>query len=214
MIDFEIARTWHTMFAQQMDLIAAGVVEKYPATENVCDDSRCELGKWLRKSGVVFSGLPAFSELTSAHRLFHGRACDVLQNAIGRKQGPSADEARVRVATSSADVLRLIDQLASEYLAANGSAAYRSLFEPDSTQPDESWDESLSIGIPALDEQHHAMARFLDKIESHQDQAVEAEFIGYQLIELGEIIDMHFTIEEAYIRNSAMPRQEMKWNRI
>ena len=76
MIDFDIAKTWHKLFAEHLELIAHGAIEEELTEASVCDDRACKLGKWLDGPAHAMSNLPSYTELRRHHRHFHQSACD------------------------------------------------------------------------------------------------------------------------------------------
>lgn len=66
---------------------------------------------------------------------------------------------------------------------------------------DVSWDDSLLVGIPVIDEQHKEIIRLYEKMVKHDDTEMDdliLSILGY--------IKIHFTEEEVFIKQSKYPK--------
>lgn len=206
MIDFDVAKTWHEIFAQKIGLIVSGIVTDLPSPDEIGDESACKLGHWLNSAQADLKKFAAYHELTKAHAAFHHNAADVLRIVRGECPNLSITVAQSNFSRLSGDVTHLLDQLAAE-CAADVSHQYHSRYSPPSTTS--CWDDSLYIGLPAIDQHHKAIADILDKLKANQEVTMDSDFGTAQLGELGKILAVHFTIEEAYMKQFGMPDEEL-----
>ena len=61
------------------------------------------------------------------------------------------------------------------------------------------WDESISLGVPQLDNDHKRLIQILNFIEAHQYDDVEAEAISIVIEQIREFASSHFRHEEEYM---------------
>lgn len=67
------------------------------------------------------------------------------------------------------------------------------------------WDESISVGVPQLDEDHKRLLGILNDIEDHQDDDVKSEPISLIIEQVREYASSHFRREELYMQSIAYP---------
>jgi hemerythrin-like metal-binding protein len=212
MIDFDIAKTWHKIFAEKLEFVVMGLIEETCSPEQICDDSACKLGNWLHGPGKQMEGLPAYTNLLKTHQHFHEVAYRYL--SIGRsssddnlKQDVEADFKNV-----SARVIAAIERLQVEAERTHQQTGFTSQFQNASLHRT-AWDESLTIGLPAIDEQHKAIAAIVDKLMKDPEESLHSEFTIENLTDLGRILEMHFAVEEAYMQRLGMTRDEFEAHR-
>ena len=67
------------------------------------------------------------------------------------------------------------------------------------------WDESISVGIPQLDEDHKRLIGILNFIENHKEDDVKSEPISLVVEQIREYASSHFRREEHYMRSIEYP---------
>lgn len=210
MIDFVIVRTWQKMFAEHLELVAEGIAEELASPEAVCDDTACKLGQWLHGPGEGLAGLPAYAELDASHRRFHGTAGELLRAV---REGRPCEDILAGFKAASAAVQAAIDRLETEFGARRGDLPYRSQFADHASpviRAADGWDESLSVGVPAVDAHHKAIFEICGHLQAIPDALIYSEAATDALTELGRLLGMHFSIEEAYMRKLGMPPSEIE----
>lgn len=210
MIDFDFAKIWHKIFAEKIELIAAGRIRETQPIEMAHDDSSCMLGKWLYGPGKRMEKLPAYGDLLNVHRYFHDMACRYLNTALAGRDQSIKDGVYADFKALSVSVIAAIErlQLAVQQEYDLHSTVYvPNCFSPGA-QDDLIRDASLTIGISAIDEHHREIFTIANKLMQDPDASLNSEAAVDRLTELGKILDAHFTIEEAYMKQLAMPEAE------
>jgi hemerythrin-like metal-binding protein len=152
---------------------------------------------------------PAYAKLMTVHFGFHKVACDYLNISLGDDDEQAKKRIETEFRMASADVVAAIDGLRDAVEADRGTSAYSSQFSAAATTDSVCWDQSLAIGIPALDEHHKAIIDILNKLMENPDAALHSESAVDSLTDLTRILDLHFSIEEAYMKRLGMPEQEL-----
>jgi hemerythrin len=70
------------------------------------------------------------------------------------------------------------------------------------------WNDSLSVGVPEIDEQHKQLVQMLNQMIEADDTSVRSEVISDILTRMTEYADYHFTTEEAYMQAYSYPEYE------
>ena len=209
MIDFDIAKTWHKLFAEHLELIAHGAIEEELTEASVCDDRACKLGKWLDGPAHAMSNLPSYTELRRHHRHFHQSACDLLRIARDASHAGARTIATANFRAASTKVIEAIDQLIADHDAlGSGHGADVPHGEPGA-KPHDAWNDAMSTGVAAIDEHHKAIVTILDKLATASDLPVMSELANDALTDLGRILQLHFAVEETYLKKCGMPEQEL-----
>ena len=74
------------------------------------------------------------------------------------------------------------------------------------------WDESYSVGVKELDEQHQQLFRMLDDLLESVDMSVGSQTVSDVLMGLREYALVHFETEEKYMSECEYPDLENhKW---
>jgi hemerythrin-like metal-binding protein len=68
---------------------------------------------------------------------------------------------------------------------------------------------SLRIGVPSIDNEHHALMSQLDRLNRNPEAHPRSEAFLDILNQLGEQIGAHFENEEAYLRSCGMPHEKV-----
>jgi hemerythrin-like metal-binding protein len=202
MIDFDIAKIWHRLYAEKLRLVAAGASDEAFTLERVCDDASCTLGKWLYGAGWTLADTPAYQQLQAVHQAFHAAACEYLSLSQGEEGGQHRQQAEAELAHLSAGIIAAIDRLQADVAAQNLAAA------PASPLPPIVLDDSLAIGVETLDAHHQLLAEIIGKLMRDPEAALHSEYAVDNLTDLGKILTLHFSIEEDYMRQLDMPPAE------
>lgn len=209
MVDFEIAKTWHKLFVDRLELTIEGIIDEPLLMDQVSDGSSCKLGKWLDGPARALGAFAEYAELKEAHGRFH--QCAVESIAAWKSEPDRGIKAETidRIRAASKTVLERIDHLAARFESNRENVSYVSLFEGGKKSKDGSWDDSLLVGVATIDEQHKAIIDILDLLLD-PGTSVRSEAAMDGIAELGNILQSHFFVEEAYLRKGAMPAQEVK----
>jgi hypothetical protein len=111
-IDLDTAIASHENWKLRLQNFLSGQSSEVLQAELVCQDNRCDLGKWLHGPGGQKLGrYPAFQVLIARHRYFHVQASTVVAQA----QGGDIEKARQTLGASyrqaSSQVILLLKQL-------------------------------------------------------------------------------------------------------
>ncbi len=67
------------------------------------------------------------------------------------------------------------------------------------------WDDSYSVGVPELDEQHKNLFRIVNTMFSTEDLSVNSKVITDLMAEMAEYASVHFETEERYMSECKYP---------
>jgi len=70
------------------------------------------------------------------------------------------------------------------------------------------WNDSLAIGLPAIDEQHMLLCSLANRLLDHPEALAKDELVVDILTDLGKFLILHFQTEEAMMRQLGMPQEE------
>jgi hemerythrin-like metal-binding protein len=70
------------------------------------------------------------------------------------------------------------------------------------------WEESISVGVPQLDEDHKKLIGILNYVDAHQDDGVESEAISLVMEQIREFASSHFRHEEEYMLSIDYPEYD------
>lgn len=216
MLEIELARTWHKVFALHLEYAVEGIETLDADPARIRDDCACSLGRWMAEWRPRLSAMPAFRLLDERHRAFHLIAGDLAaQHLAGllccERQGElDCELARLRAA--SADVFASLEALGQELANADDIASHASpAFSP-------LWDDALLLDIPVIDAQHRAIAELGDRLQGIGNAAVDAAAniasnspeVSALLDEFARVVAVHFETEELLMRRAALPADEVQ----
>ncbi|MFA4835441.1 MAG: bacteriohemerythrin [Dehalococcoidia bacterium] len=72
------------------------------------------------------------------------------------------------------------------------------------------WDESFSVGVAELDEQHKKLIGMINTLIEAKDAKVESELISETLMRMTEYASIHFSKEEEYMFRYGYPEYELQ----
>lgn len=70
------------------------------------------------------------------------------------------------------------------------------------------WNDSLAIGLPAIDEQHALLCSLANRLLDYPGRLARDEVIVDILTDLGKFLILHFRTEEAMMRQLGVPEDE------
>ncbi len=210
MMDFNVARSWHEIYALRLRLFVDGVVDCDRDAGSVRDDTACDLGKWLHVTAARQLGdLPQYRVLREAHRRFHVCASDMViafntADTDAARRGAAGD-----FMAASAAVLAALDDVEREYVARCASdpvarAPSGAATVADRTLSSEEklgWNKPLRIGLPVIDEQHRVLTELVDKLMATPTVKVDSEQAGDVFFKIGRLLEIHFETEERLLRH-------------
>ena len=90
-LDFEMAIAGHENWKLRLQAFLEGTSTEVFASEQICFDDRCDLGKWIYSTGRAKLGsFPGFTALQGHHKMFHYAA----SNVVSLNQAGKNDDAR------------------------------------------------------------------------------------------------------------------------
>jgi methyl-accepting chemotaxis protein len=78
-LDIDAAISAHLAWADRLRHQIGGSDVTALPTEEISDDSKCQLGQWLFSAGMDYDILQEYSHLVEEHRKFHTIAAEVLR---------------------------------------------------------------------------------------------------------------------------------------
>ena len=205
MIDFDIAKAWHKIFALHIEFVISGVEKTTLDPQIVRDDAACNLGKWIFGSGARYARMPEYADLVEAHIRFHYSAGAILQEHIAGNAGSQSSSFRA----ASDAVLAAIDALASSTITApqsgrRGNATRKNV---DGNQP--AWQESMRIGMQLIDEQHEELLNWIEKLNDEPTAAIGSKTFVDSLSAVKRLETLHFETEEIFMQRTGLPLEQM-----
>ena len=111
-IDIDAAIISHEGWRLQLQDMVHGRSSEVMRPEHICQDDRCDLGRWLNGSGQERLGhYPAFGMLVARHRYFHQQAAAVITCFQAGDQAQALQLLNGRCRHASNQVLLLLKEL-------------------------------------------------------------------------------------------------------
>ena len=111
-IDLDIAIASHEHWKLRLQNILDGESSKALKPEVICQDTRCDLGKWLYGPGEQRLGhYPAFQMLIARHKYFHAQAAIVVTQAQSGDIEKARQTLNAPYRQASSQVILLLKQL-------------------------------------------------------------------------------------------------------
>ena len=111
-IDIDAAIISHEGWRLQLQDMVHGRSSEVMRPEHICQDDRCDLGRWLNGSGQERLGhSPAFGMLVARHRYFHQQAAAVITCFQAGDQAQALQLLNGRCRHASNQVLLLLKEL-------------------------------------------------------------------------------------------------------
>lgn len=112
-LDFEMAIAGHGGSCVCKPFLEGTSTEVF-ASEQICFDDRCDLGKWIYSTGRAKLGsFPGFTALQGHHKMFHYAASNVVALAQAGKTDEAHKMLEVQFAQHSAEVARDLQHLSA-----------------------------------------------------------------------------------------------------
>lgn len=204
MIFFEIAISWHTIYALYVEAVLKYVGPSKGTADSLHDEHSCYLGRWMHKVETEFSALREFENLRLKHNRFHEIATAAIGAASLNEAAPaSLDESIGAVRLSSHSVVDAILSLERAVTREEG----KSLEAPTQLECPV---RKYRLGIPIIDDQHYALVGLARKLmERPSEKLSDAENIEL-IAELTALTHLHFMTEEIYMQSIQVPPLELK----
>ena len=189
--DTEIAA--HINWKIRLNAFLKGLSTEVFASDKVCQDNLCELGKWIHGEGKALENFPAYAELRKQHARFHVCAAEVVK----------AFETGNKVVASSL--------LEGEYAIASRHTMLAILKLKNATQGVESqgipWRDEYSVGNDVLDTQHMKMLALVADAGTCLDagHSQGTELFHEILDQVEAYARTHFSTEEALLKQCNYP---------
>jgi hypothetical protein len=111
-IDIDAAIASHEGWRLQLQDMVHGRSSEVMRPERICQDDRCDLGRWLHGTGRDRLGhYPAFDMLVARHRYFHEQAAAVVTSFQAGEQAHAVQLLNGRCRHASNQVLLLLKEL-------------------------------------------------------------------------------------------------------
>ena len=111
-IDIDAAIASHERWHLQLQDMVNGRFDEVMRPERICQDDRCDLGRWLYGTGRVRLGhYPAFDMLVARHKYFHQQVADVVTAFQSGDQPKAAQLLNGSCRHASNQVLLLLKEL-------------------------------------------------------------------------------------------------------
>ena len=111
-IDIDAAIVSHEGWRLQLQDMVHGRSSEVMRPEHICQDDRCDLGRWLYGTGRVRLGhYPAFDMLVARHKYFHQQVADVVTAFQSGDQPKAAQLLNGSCRHASNQVLLLLKEL-------------------------------------------------------------------------------------------------------
>lgn len=111
-LDINNAISAHENWSQRLQAVLKGTSSEQLQPEVVCQDDRCDLGKWLHGPGRDRLGkYPAFSVLVARHKHFHLEASTVLTLAQAGEKEKAEQKLASGYRHASTQVVLLLKEL-------------------------------------------------------------------------------------------------------
>ena len=111
-IDIDGAIASHEGWRLKLQDMVNGASQEVMRPERICQDDRCDLGRWLNGSGQERLGhYPAFGMLVARHRYFHQQAAAVITCFQAGDQAQALQLLNGRCRHASNQVLLLLKEL-------------------------------------------------------------------------------------------------------
>ena len=202
MIFFDIATSWHKVYALYVESVLSFSAFSNQTTDVQYDEQSCYLGHWISGIGNRYSSTPEFQELLASHAKFHSIAEAAIQHANGK--GVSAVWLEHTVGTLRKASSAVIEAIAKLNAIASGYGARDIGAEipcPIS---------QYRVGVAVIDEQHQALSTLAQHLlESPSECFTDDENVEL-LAELVALTNLHFKTEEIYMRSIQLPPLEQQ----
>jgi hypothetical protein len=120
---FDNAIAAHKVWFRHLEFFLDGIEPDRVELDLIGDSDVCSLGQWLAGGGRKYAGLPGFTRLIEAHRLFHAVGARIVacirENRIEAAQALLKDE----MSDLSAEIVHLLEALKKDVHAAPQGAA-------------------------------------------------------------------------------------------
>lgn len=196
------------MYALHLEFVVDGIEASLLDPAAVRDDSRCDLGRWLRGMGLQrYAAFPAYRDLIVAHREFHDCAADMLAAHQSGNSVAANRLAATKFRTTSATVILSLEALQA---AIEGSSPHPGGASSSGGEAGEIWRESFRIGMAAIDQQHIELSRLIERLNDDPDAAITTESFMDRFAAFRNLLSLHFDTEELFMRRSAMPAESIE----
>jgi hemerythrin-like metal-binding protein len=195
-IDFEIARAWHKLFALHVEFVIEGIEKTSLDPQTVRDDAVCDLGKWIFGSGARYARTPEYADLVETHIRFHFAAGAILNDHLA---GNTASQSAKFCAASEA-FLAAIDALVSGAVTDQESGEMAAVAKKMGNSGEPVWKESMRIGMKLIDEQHEALLRWIEKLNVQPMAAIASRNFVDSLSAVKRLEMLHFETEEMFMQ--------------
>ncbi|MCK9381203.1 MAG: hypothetical protein M0P95_09070 [Sulfuritalea sp.] len=206
MIDFDIARAWHKIFALHIEFVIDGIEKTSLDPRVVRDDAACNLGKWIFGSGARYARRPEYADLVESHIRFHYAASAILEEHLAGRAGNQSSSFRA----ASDAVLASIDALASTMIKAPRPAGRETAAGRKNDEDQPAWQESMRIGMKLIDEQHEELLSWIGKLNDAPTAAITSKSFVDSISAVKKLETLHFETEEIFMQRLGLPHEQVQ----
>lgn len=206
MIDFDIARAWHKIFALHIEFVIDGIQKTSLDPNVVRDDAACNLGKWIFGSGARYARIPEYADLVEAHIRFHYAASAILEEHLAGRTGIRSNSFRA----ASEAVLASIDVLASTTVKTPPSTAREIAAKRKNAGDQPLWQETMRIGMKLIDEQHEELLNWIGKLNHDPAAAITSKSFVDSISAVKRLQTLHFETEEIFMQRLGLPHEQVQ----
>ena len=205
MIDFDIAKAWHKIFALHVEFVIEGIEKTILDPRTVGDDTVCDLGHWIFGPGRRYANSSAYNALVETHIRFHYAASSILVEHLA---GKAITQLALFRAASEA-VLASIDALASSAATDASPVAADASTPGRGGRAEPVWQESMRIGMKLIDEQHQELLIWIEKLNDEPTAAITAKPFVASMSAVKRLAALHFETEEMFMQRAGFPLDQM-----
>lgn len=197
----EFAKIWHRVFSSNLLYVVQSIQDDSSIDpDRVGDHTACMLGKWILAQPPEIQAMDAYRQLVEVHRLYHGVARQTTNAYLYGEEALVEELVQGDFKRYSEGVIEAISALAVA-LSEAGIFAPRFAAPHPESRPG-LWNESLEIGIPAIDQRHQAIASLIDELGASQDLVCSPGEDIHFLEALTSLIRNDIELEQNHLRDS------------
>ena len=201
MVDFDIARAWHKLFALHIEFVIDGTEKTRLDPQTIGDDAACNLGKWIFGSGARYARMPEYADLVEAHIRFHHAASMIIEEHLAGKPGSQSSPFRA----ASDAVLASIDALASSTATERQAIGEISAARRGNGGDETAWQESMRIGMKLIDEQHGELLNWIEMLDDEPGAVITSRSFVESMSAVKRLETLHFETEEIFMQRAGVP---------
>ena len=208
MIDFDIAKVWHKVFALRVKFLIDGSNQSSLDPQTFSYDAICDLDQWIHGPGKGFAHIPGYVELVEKHSQFHCTASLLLKEHSEHHRSSLQGLAKSFFASSEA-LTAAIDALRTKIFSLAPTDKTDTAGESISSR-DELIDQgSIKQWLKELDMQHIELAILVERICGETTTSSTAKRLLERKSSLQKLASLYFETQEIFMKRLEFPPYEM-----